>query len=121
MLFRSARLRRLVGTRERAGHRAGAAGGVRQLPRVIGCARRHVFRRGRYQVDFRLTEEQEKLRDAARDFATGEMVEVARRLEAEDEALPKEWIKRYAEMGFLGINVAERSDEHTSELQSLMR
>src|SRR3546814_12655457 len=35
------------------------------------------------------------------------MVEVARRLEAEDEALPKEWIKRYAEMGFLGINVAE--------------
>src|SRR3546814_2021347 len=37
--------------------------------------------------------------------------EVARRLEAEDEALPKEWIKRYAEMGFLGINVAEERSE----------
>jgi len=58
-------------------------------------------------VDFRLTEEQQNLRDAARAFATGEMVEVARRLETEDEALPREWIKRYAEMGFLGINVAE--------------
>ena len=58
-------------------------------------------------MDFRLTEEQQNLRDAARAFATGEMVEVARRLETEDEALPREWIKRYAEMGFLGINVAE--------------
>lgn len=58
-------------------------------------------------MDFRLTEEQQKLRDTARAFATGEMVEVARRLETEDEALPREWIKRYAEMGFLGINVAE--------------
>ncbi|MEQ8398550.1 acyl-CoA dehydrogenase family protein [Thalassobaculum sp.] len=58
-------------------------------------------------MDFRLTDDQQKLRDTARAFATGEMTEVARRLETEDEALPKEWIKRYAEMGFLGINVAE--------------
>ncbi len=59
-------------------------------------------------MDFRLTEDQQRLRDTARAFATGEMTEVAKRLEAEDEALPKEWIKRYAEMGFLGINVAEQ-------------
>ncbi len=58
-------------------------------------------------MDFRLTEDQQRLRETARAFATGEMTEVARRLEAEDEALPSEWIKRYAEMGFLGINVAE--------------
>lgn len=58
-------------------------------------------------MDFRLTEEQQKLRDTARDFATREMAGIARRLEAEDEALPREWVKRYAEMGFLGINVAE--------------
>lgn len=58
-------------------------------------------------MDFRLTEDQQRLRDTARDFAQGEMTEVAKRLEVEDEALPKEWIKRYAEMGFLGINVAE--------------
>ncbi|MEQ9334006.1 acyl-CoA dehydrogenase family protein [Thalassobaculum sp.] len=59
-------------------------------------------------MDFRLTDDQQRLRDTARAFATGEMTEVAKRLEAEDEALPKEWIKRYAEMGFLGINVAEQ-------------
>lgn len=58
-------------------------------------------------MDFRLTDDQQRLRDTARDFATGEMTAVAKRLEAEDEALPKEWIKRYAEMGFLGVNVAE--------------
>jgi len=59
-------------------------------------------------VDFRLTDDQQRLRDTARAFATGEMTAVAKRLETEDEALPKEWIKRYAEMGFLGINVAEQ-------------
>ena len=59
-------------------------------------------------MDFRLTEDQQRLRDTARAFATGEMTEIGKRLEAEDEALPKEWIKRYAEMGFLGINVAEQ-------------
>ena len=59
-------------------------------------------------MDFRLTDDQQRLRDTAREFATGEMTEIAKRLEAEDEALPMEWIKRYAEMGFLGINVAEQ-------------
>lgn len=59
-------------------------------------------------MDFRLTDDQQRLRDTARAFATGEMTGIAKRLEAEDEALPREWIKRYAEMGFLGINVAEQ-------------
>ncbi len=59
-------------------------------------------------MDFRLTDDQQRLRDTAREFATGEMTGIAKRLEAEDEALPREWIKRYAEMGFLGINVAEQ-------------
>ena len=59
-------------------------------------------------MDFRLTDDQQLLRDTAREFATGEMTGIAKRLEAEDEALPREWIKRYAEMGFLGINVAEQ-------------
>ena len=58
-------------------------------------------------MDFRLSPEQEQLRDTARAFATTEMPAIARRLETEDEALPKEWVKRYAEMGFLGVNVAE--------------
>jgi len=58
-------------------------------------------------VDFRLTDDQRQLQDAARAFAQGEMRDVARTLEQEDKALPAEWIKRYAEMGFLGVNVSE--------------
>ncbi len=58
-------------------------------------------------MDFKLTEDQTRLRDAARDFARGEMTAVARELETENKPLPHDWIKRYAEMGFLGVNVAE--------------
>ena len=58
-------------------------------------------------MDFRLTDDQRQLQDAARAFAQGEMRDVARTLEQEDKALPAEWIKRYAEMGFLGVNVSE--------------
>ena len=57
-------------------------------------------------MDFSPTEEQRQLREVARRFARGEMAEVAREIEAEDRPLDRSWIKRYAEMGFLGINVA---------------
>jgi butyryl-CoA dehydrogenase len=58
-------------------------------------------------MDFQLTPEQSELREAARAFARGEMVVVARELEETSEPLPREWVKRYAQMGFLGVNVAE--------------
>jgi butyryl-CoA dehydrogenase len=58
-------------------------------------------------MDFRLTDDQEQLRETARAFATTEMPAVAKELEEKDEALSKTWLKRYAEMGFLGINVSE--------------
>lgn len=58
-------------------------------------------------MDFRLTEDQRRLQEAARAFAQGEMREIARELERDDKAPSKEHIKRYAEMGFLGVNVAE--------------
>ena len=58
-------------------------------------------------MDFRLTDDQERLRDAARAFAAAEMTAIARALEDNDEPLGREHVKRYAEMGFLGINVAE--------------
>jgi len=56
-------------------------------------------------MDFELTAEQEELRQAARAFAQGEMKPVARELEASSEPLSKAWKARYAEMGFLGINM----------------
>ena len=58
-------------------------------------------------MDFALSQEQRALRDAARDFARAEMTPVARELEESDTPLSKDWIKRYAEMGFLGVNVPE--------------
>lgn len=58
-------------------------------------------------MDFQLTEEQRSLQETARAFATQEMAELARELEEKDEAPSRDHIRRYAEMGFLGINVAE--------------
>lgn len=58
-------------------------------------------------MDFQLTEDQRRLQAAARDFAQGEMVGIAREMERDNAPLPREWIRRYAEMGFLGVNVAE--------------
>ena len=58
-------------------------------------------------MDFRLTDEQRQLQETARAFATREMTPIARELEENDEPLGRDHVKRYAEMGFLGINVAE--------------
>ncbi len=58
-------------------------------------------------MDFELTAQQKALQDAAREFATKEMREVARELEQTNEPLSKDWKARYAEMGFLGINTPE--------------
>ena len=57
-------------------------------------------------MDFSLNEEQRRLREAARRYARAEMAAVAEELEAADEPLSDAWRKRYAEMGFLGVNVA---------------
>lgn len=58
-------------------------------------------------MDFQLTTDQIELQEAARAFAQGEMTAVARELEEMNKPLPREWVKRYAEMGFLGVNIAE--------------
>lgn len=57
-------------------------------------------------MDFELTAEQQALRDTARTFAREQMTAVAREVEATSTPLSKEWKRRYAEMGFLGINIA---------------
>ncbi|MFW5835264.1 MAG: acyl-CoA dehydrogenase family protein [Pseudomonadota bacterium] len=58
-------------------------------------------------MDFELTEEQRGLAEAARAFARGEMVGVAREMERSREPLSRAWKRRYAELGFLGINLPE--------------
>ncbi len=57
-------------------------------------------------MDFTLSDEQRDLKETARRFARREMAAVAKRIEAEDEPLSRDWLGRYAEMGFLGINVS---------------
>ncbi|MBI3113250.1 MAG: acyl-CoA dehydrogenase family protein [Rhodospirillales bacterium] len=58
-------------------------------------------------MDFQLTSDQRQLRDTARAFASKEMAAVARELEEKDQPLSRAHVRRYAEMGFLGVNVAE--------------
>ncbi|HEX9646109.1 MAG TPA: acyl-CoA dehydrogenase family protein, partial [Alphaproteobacteria bacterium] len=57
-------------------------------------------------MDFRLSDEQRALQEAARKFARGELEGVARELERDNRPLPDGVRRRYAELGFLGINVA---------------
>ena len=57
-------------------------------------------------MDFNLSEEQAALQAAARTFARSEMLAVAEETEREATPLSRDWLKRYAEMGFLGVNVS---------------
>lgn len=59
-------------------------------------------------MDFQLTEDQRSLQDTARRFARAELSDLSREMEEKDMPLPEEMRKRYAEMGFLGINLPEQ-------------
>lgn len=56
-------------------------------------------------MDFQLTEEQRALQDAARTFARAELPDLAREMEEKDFPVPAEMMRRYGEMGFLGVNL----------------
>ena len=58
-------------------------------------------------MDFRLSEQQLELQQAARQFARGELRAIAEQLERENVPPPRDLVKRYAQMGFLGVNVPE--------------
>jgi butyryl-CoA dehydrogenase len=56
-------------------------------------------------VDFQLSDDLVQLRDTARRFARSELPGIAAELEVNDTPLGRDWLQRYAAMGFLGINV----------------
>lgn len=58
-------------------------------------------------MDFTLTDQQRELQDAARQFARAELPDLARRLEKKDAPVPPDMMRRYGELGFLGINLPE--------------
>ncbi|WP_134498445.1 acyl-CoA dehydrogenase family protein [Microvirga pakistanensis] len=55
-------------------------------------------------MDFRLTEDQRALQESARRFAQNELPKLAAEIEETSHPVPHGWLKRYAEMGFLGVN-----------------
>ena len=59
-------------------------------------------------MDFRLTEQQRELQDAARVFARRELPDLAREMEEKDFPVPAEMVRQYGAMGFLGVNLPER-------------
>lgn len=61
----------------------------------------------RLAMDFRLNDDQRDLQAAARAFARAELPGIAAELERDNAPPPRALVKRYAEMGFLGINVPE--------------
>lgn len=58
-------------------------------------------------MDFRLTDEQIAIQESARTFAQGELPNLADRLDIESAPVPRDWLARYADMGFLGINTPQ--------------
>jgi butyryl-CoA dehydrogenase len=56
-------------------------------------------------MDFQLTEAQRELQDTARRFAQKELPALARDMEEKDYPLPREMLRAYGEMGFLGVNL----------------
>jgi butyryl-CoA dehydrogenase len=58
-------------------------------------------------MDFRLTDEQRQLQEAARRYARERLPEVAARLEETNEGVSRELLREFASMGFLAINVPE--------------
>lgn len=65
-------------------------------------------------MDFRLSPEQAQLRDSARRFAQAELPALAQRLEEAHEPVPKDWMKRFAALGYLGINLPAEHGGHGS-------
>ncbi len=59
-------------------------------------------------MDFRLTEQQRELQDAARVFARKELPDLAREMEEKDFPVPADRVRQYGAMGFLGVNLPER-------------
>lgn len=58
-------------------------------------------------LSFKLSPDQELLRDAAREFARNELPAIAAELERDNKPPSRELVARFGEMGFLGINVSD--------------
>ena len=56
-------------------------------------------------MDFTLTEQQKALQETARKFANNELIDIAKDMEINNIPPNKDLLKRYSELGFLGVNL----------------
>jgi alkylation response protein AidB-like acyl-CoA dehydrogenase len=55
-------------------------------------------------MDFSLSEDQRMLQESARRFCRENLPPLAAKLDKENKPVPHDWLKRYSELGYLGIN-----------------
>ena len=55
-------------------------------------------------MDFELSDDQRALQESARRFAESELRDLAIDIERSARPVSRDWLKRYADMGFLGVN-----------------
>ena len=58
-------------------------------------------------MDFDLSEQQKELQNSVRKFAQNELTEIAQQVEEADEPPSIEIRKKYADLGYLGVNLNE--------------
>ena len=56
-------------------------------------------------MNFSLNEEQLSLQETVRKFAKNELTEIAKKMEQEDKPANKSVLKKFAELGILGVNL----------------
>jgi len=56
-------------------------------------------------MDFTLSDEQKALKETARKFANNELIDIAKEIEKENIPPSMEILKKYADLGFLGVNL----------------
>lgn len=72
-------------------------------------------------MDFQLTDEQTELRDSVRRYASERLIPIAEEIESGGEAPTRELVREFAEMGYLGINIApELGGQGLGNLEALL-
>ena len=56
-------------------------------------------------MNFSLNEEQLALKETVRKFAQKELPGIAKKIESNDESVDKTILKKYADLGLLGVNL----------------
>jgi len=72
-------------------------------------------------MDFKLTEQQQEIKEVAKKFAENEMLEVAAECERTSDPVPDDMRKRMGEMGFLGLNIpTEYGGSNLGKVEALL-